>query len=68
MNITLVGCFSPNRFIAYQYNRTTGEFVSLKVIVPDEELSDTSENAVQNKVVTEKLASLEARIAALEGK
>ena len=52
MNITLVGCFSPNRFIAYQYNRTTGEFVSLKEIVPDEELSDTSINAVQNKVVT----------------
>lgn len=34
----------------------------------DAELSDTSINAVQNKVVTEKLASLEARIAALEGK
>jgi hypothetical protein len=31
-------------------------------------VSETSTNAVQNKVVTEKLASLEARIAALEGK
>lgn len=31
-NIILVGCFSPGRFLEYQYNGTTGEFVSLKEI------------------------------------
>lgn len=51
MNITLVGYVSPSRFLQYQYNRTTGEFVSLKEIVPDAELSDTSTNPVQNKVI-----------------
>lgn len=51
MNITLVGCYSPSRFLEYQYNRTTGEFLSLKEIVPDAELSDASTNPVQNKVI-----------------
>jgi hypothetical protein len=60
----------------YTYRITiVGDQISYKVFgdtefysAYDSELSDTSVNAVQNKVVTEKLASLEARIAALEGK
>lgn len=52
----------------------TGEILSEEVvssgadITIDSELSDTSENAVQNKVVNATIKALEARLAALEAK
>jgi hypothetical protein len=56
-------------YYRFNYDLATGEPAKAEIIKTiDSELSSTSENPVQNKVVTEKLASLEARIAALEGK
>ena len=67
--VSLTAFASDNVYFRFNYDLATGEPAKAEVIKTiDSELSDTSENAVQNKVVTAKLASLEARIAALEGK
>ncbi len=67
--VSLTAFASQNVYYRFNYDLATGEPAKAEIIKTiDSELSSTSENPVQNKVVTEKLASLEARIAALEGK
>jgi hypothetical protein len=67
--VSLTAFASQNVYYRFNYDLATGEPAKAEIIKTiDSELSSTSENPVQNKVVTEKLTSLEARIAALEGK
>ena len=62
--VSLTAFASDNVYFRFNYDLATGEPAKAKVIkTVDSELSDTSENPVQNKVVTEKLAELSEEIA-----
>lgn len=67
--VSLTAFASDNVYFRFNYDLATGEPAKAKVIkTVDSELSDTSENPVQNKVVTEKLAELSEEIEGKEDK